>query len=109
MLTAGIALAACNAEQPASSEPAAPAANQAAAADPVAIHGEQIKQWRQARDARLKSENGWLTLVGLDWLSEGDNRVGSAEDNDIGPFIGPRTRRVEQQRCRPAGFEKTPS
>jgi hypothetical protein len=33
--------------------------------------------WRKNRDTRLRSETGWLTLVGLHWLQPGDNRFGS--------------------------------
>ena len=43
----------------------------------------QIEEWRQRRHERLSSDNGWLTLVGLDWLREGDNRVGSGEGADV--------------------------
>jgi uncharacterized protein (DUF1684 family) len=35
------------------------------------------QQWHAGRIARLTSESGWLTLVGLDWLSEGENAFGS--------------------------------
>jgi uncharacterized protein (DUF1684 family) len=44
---------------------------------------KSIKQWHEQRIARLKSETGWLNLVGLYWLREGKNTFGSAEDNDI--------------------------
>lgn len=44
---------------------------------------EEIKQWHQHRLERLKADDGWLNLVGLFWLSEGENRFGSAKDNDI--------------------------
>lgn len=37
--------------------------------------GEQA--WRKNRDTRLRSENGWLTLVGLHWLAPGENKFGS--------------------------------
>lgn len=40
---------------------------------------KEIEEWRQARHERLASDNGWLTLVGLEWLKEGENAVGSAE------------------------------
>ena len=40
-------------------------------------------QWREKRLQRLKSEDGWLTLVGLHWLKEGTNRLGSVAGNDI--------------------------
>jgi len=36
-----------------------------------------ITQWRAEHEAKLKAENGWLTVVALDWLNEGENRVGS--------------------------------
>lgn len=54
-----------------------PVALQAQSADEAAYRAE-IKKWRQARHARLADENGWLTLVGLEWLVEGENKVGSA-------------------------------
>ena len=46
-------------------------------------HRQVIEAWRANRHERLLSSDGWLTLVGLEWLKEGENRVGSAEDNDI--------------------------
>jgi len=49
----------------------------------LAREQETILQWRKNRDASLRQEHGWLTLVGLDWLSEGENRIGRAGDNDI--------------------------
>jgi uncharacterized protein (DUF1684 family) len=36
-----------------------------------------IAKWRAEREARLKADNGWLTVAGLHWLKEGDNAVGS--------------------------------
>jgi uncharacterized protein (DUF1684 family) len=36
-----------------------------------------VTEWRTQREARLKADDGWLTVVGLDWLREGENRVGS--------------------------------
>jgi uncharacterized protein (DUF1684 family) len=42
-------------------------------------HRESIQEWRQARHERLASHNGWLTLVGLEWLQEGENQVGRLE------------------------------
>jgi len=44
---------------------------------------QQIETWRKQRAERLTAPNGWLSLVGLEWLKEGDNRIGSAKDNDI--------------------------
>ncbi|HEX7731343.1 MAG TPA: DUF1684 domain-containing protein [Rhodanobacter sp.] len=49
----------------------------------------EIEQWRAARVARLTAPDGWLSLIGLEWLREGANRVGSAADNDIVLKAGP--------------------
>jgi len=46
-------------------------------------HRTAVEAWRAARDARLRDPDGWLTLVGLHWLSPGENRFGSAVDNDL--------------------------
>jgi uncharacterized protein (DUF1684 family) len=54
-----------------------------------ATHEEQIIEWRQNRHDRLASENGWLTLVGLEWLVEGANRVGSSPSSTIRVSGGP--------------------
>ena len=52
-------------------------------------HRQSIEAWRASRHERLASSDGWLTLVGLEWLKDGENRVGSAEDNDIRLTGGP--------------------
>ncbi len=44
---------------------------------------EEIEKWRTQRETRLKSDTGWLTVAGLFWLKEGDNRFGTAPENDI--------------------------
>jgi hypothetical protein len=44
---------------------------------------DAIQKWRDDLDASLKSEDGWLTVVGLFWLKAGPNRVGSDPSNDI--------------------------
>ena len=43
----------------------------------------EIQQWHQKRIERLKRDTGWLNLVGLYWLKEGENSFGSSEENDI--------------------------
>lgn len=48
---------------------------------------ESVRDWQQQRDKSLRSENGWLTLVGLFWLKPGDNTIGSGDSND---FVLPR-------------------
>ncbi len=52
-------------------------------------HQQSIKAWRASRHDRLTQPDGWLTLVGLEWLKDGENRVGSAKDNDIQLTGGP--------------------
>jgi uncharacterized protein (DUF1684 family) len=44
-------------------------------------HEQQILEWRAERDAGLRKENGWLSLVGLEWLKPGINTLGSAAGN----------------------------
>lgn len=52
-------------------------------------HQQVVEAWRTARHERLMKSDGWLTLVGLEWLNEGESRVGSAADNDIQLSGGP--------------------
>jgi uncharacterized protein (DUF1684 family) len=40
-------------------------------------HEREVLAWRARRIARLIGPEGWLALVGLFWLEEGDNPVGS--------------------------------
>jgi uncharacterized protein (DUF1684 family) len=53
-----------------------------AAAEPaersVSAHAAEIETWRARRVARLTAPDGWLSVVGLFWLEDGDNAVGSA-------------------------------
>jgi len=44
---------------------------------------DEIAEWRQAKEAALLADDGWLTLVGLFWLEEGINSVGS----DLGSAV----------------------
>ena len=48
-----------------------------------AAYAQELSQWQEKRWADLKSETGWLTLVGLFWLKEGVNTCGSDPGNDI--------------------------
>jgi uncharacterized protein len=56
-------------------EPGAAAVDQAYAQD--------LAHWRAERDEGLRRPNGWLALVGLFWLHDGDNTFGSAAGNDL--------------------------
>jgi len=44
---------------------------------------QSVQEWQVNRLVRLKSENGWLNLVGLHWLKEGQNPFGSNMANNI--------------------------
>lgn len=43
----------------------------------------QDQAWRAHRLEALQSESGWLSLVGLYWLHEGENRFGADDKNDL--------------------------
>ncbi len=49
----------------------------------VEEHRKEIEEWREHRLARLRGDTGWLTLCGLFWLKEGENKFGSDSTNDI--------------------------
>jgi len=39
--------------------------------------------WRAERATNLQAPEGWLSLIALGWLKEGDNSFGSAEDSRV--------------------------
>ncbi|MGE0825217.1 MAG: DUF1684 domain-containing protein [Candidatus Binatia bacterium] len=47
------------------------------------MYHQEIESWRQERETRLKADDGWLTIVGLYWLNDGENAIGSGPTNDI--------------------------
>jgi len=48
-----------------------------------------LAQWRAHRLERLTAADGWLTLIGLHWLHEGNQAVGAAKTNDVVLAKGP--------------------
>lgn len=48
-----------------------------------AAYAEELERWKAKRLADLKGEDGWLSLVGLHWLKEGENRLGSDPSNEV--------------------------
>jgi uncharacterized protein (DUF1684 family) len=54
-----------------------------------AAYDQEIAQWRTTRLKTLQAPDGWLSLIGLQWLKAGVNRIGSAADNDIVLLVGP--------------------
>ena len=55
----------------------------AAVPAPDPAYRAEIDKWRAAREARLKGDGGWLQVVGLFWLKEGDNPFGTDPGNRI--------------------------
>jgi uncharacterized protein (DUF1684 family) len=43
----------------------------------------EVRRWRAGREARLTADGGWLTVVGLFWLREGENAFGADPAGDI--------------------------
>lgn len=43
----------------------------------------ELVSWRAKRAANLQAPEGWLSLIGLDWLQGGDNSFGSDAGNRI--------------------------
>jgi len=60
------------------------------AEEPADAYAAEVEQWRAERLSRLVSPSGWLALIGLHFLEEGENDVGSDEDNDIVLAAGPK-------------------
>lgn len=60
-----------------------------AADQAAADYRAQIEDWRQRRDQRLRSPDYYLSLVGLEWLQEGENRLGSLPASTIRMPGGP--------------------
>jgi hypothetical protein len=48
-----------------------------------------IERWRHEREAKLKADDGWLTVAGLFWLKDGSNGAGSSASNAIRLPRGP--------------------
>jgi uncharacterized protein len=48
-----------------------------------ATYKAEIEQWRKEREANLRKDSGWLTVAGLFWLKNGENRVGTASFSEI--------------------------
>jgi uncharacterized protein (DUF1684 family) len=51
----------------------------------------QIDDWRAKRESTLKADDGWLTVAGLFWLHDGDNKAGNDPDASIALPAGARS------------------
>src|SRR5215813_5272823 len=70
---AAVAIAAAGCSKPAPAAPAAPA-------DP---YRTEVESFRKAREAKLTSDTGWLTIAGLHFLTQAETTVGSDAANDV--------------------------
>src|SRR5215207_8485760 len=61
----------------------APAFAETTATAPSSDYVRKIEAWQKERVDDLKKEDSWLTLVGLYWLDEGENRFGSDAGNKV--------------------------
>jgi uncharacterized protein (DUF1684 family) len=59
------------------------AARDETATGPSAAYTAAITEWRGDRVARLTSDTGWLTLVGLYWFKPGENTFGRDPGNAL--------------------------
>ena len=50
---------------------------------PAAAWKSDLLAWRAEQAKNLQKPDGWLTLIGLEWLKPGDNSFGSAKGNAI--------------------------
>ena len=50
---------------------------------PIEEYETEIMQWRTKRVDALKADDGYLSLIGLFWLEQGANTVGSDTNNNI--------------------------
>jgi uncharacterized protein (DUF1684 family) len=62
--------------------------------DPVTVlsaehHAAEVDAWRKRRYALLMEPISWLTLAGLDWLDDGENRLGTDPENEVVLQSGP--------------------
>jgi len=55
----------------------------------ASAYHDEVESWRAERTSHLTDADGWLSLIGLHFLERGENRIGSAADNQIVLAAGP--------------------
>ena len=60
-----------------------PCPSLSAASSEDAAWQTELESWRAQRATNLQTPEGWLSLIGLAWLQEGENTFGADEDNRI--------------------------
>lgn len=85
-LLLALVVGACGQEAPPSPSttvaPSASAPQEASGAVDPGYMANLEEEWKQ-REASLVSESGWLTLVALSWLEEGESTIGSGEGSVV--------------------------
>lgn len=79
----------------------------------MSLLSDDLQAWQVLRHSELAGPDSWLGLVGLFWLSEGDNPVGAAASATVrlpqGPeWLGDLVCRAGRVMWRPAGGEAEP-
>lgn len=46
-------------------------------------YAAEINKWRSEHETELKKDSGWLTVVGLTWLKDGKNTIGTGDGFDV--------------------------
>ena len=46
-------------------------------------YAQEMNEWLKSRFNTLNAADGWLSLVGLEWMEEGENTFGGSEENDL--------------------------
>lgn len=55
----------------------------AGAREDAVAYRAAVEKWRQAYEAKLLADDGWLTISGLFWLHEGQNTFGGDPGDDV--------------------------
>ena len=82
LIVAALAAIAPRAVIPAAAQAQAAATPEPAAAD-LTQWRDDLAAWRAEREQQVSGPDGWLTLVGLEWLKPGVNSIGAAAENSI--------------------------
>ncbi len=69
--------------KPESSSPRVPSPESRDPSSAVDPYHAEIERFRQAREAKLTSDTGWLTIAGLHFLTQPETTVGSDAANDV--------------------------
>jgi len=82
-------MAGCRDEGPSAAQIEAEAARERAVAEAAARYERAIVDARERRLQNLQKPDGWLSLVGLHWLEEGNSFVGSGPTRGVRLAVGP--------------------